>query len=238
MSPSRRLPILTTFLLLAGTSMANAATIDATNYGSIWHTNFDGTLAHFVTATNYQSNHPELYGVDGGAAFHNALQVVDQPILTQTDQMAGIGVATFSLSSFGGTKYQNYTLNLGEGSYTGGANFPMNVIDLYAGAGDGLVTTSDYDQGKYVGQFNVGLGNNQLDVSGIMTVLTAANVDNVEFYLRGYFPQYGEIEFASASLTSAGPVMATPLPGALPLFGAGLLSLGFLKRKKKPQLNS
>jgi PEP-CTERM motif len=63
-------------------------------------------------------------------------------------------------------------------------------------------------------------------------VLTSLAMGDYSLAVTGYNTAYGSY---GLHITAAGPTGATPLPGALPLFGSGLGLLGLLgwRRKRK-----
>lgn len=138
-----------------------------------------------------------------------------------------------------------YYLDLNGVSIWSGVD-PTENIDLYFSQGDGLVTRSDYNQGQYFGTFLLNRGNSEMgdvigrtyvDISDPLLSMVAANVKNVEFYIRNADNYSSGILFSSPNIIGSSdalyqPVSAVPVPAALPLFAMGLLGLlGYKKFK-------
>lgn len=147
------------------------------------------------------------------------------------------GFAEFDLSSISGpigAASLSATLTAAEGTYP-------RTLELYGYVGDGVIDFADFNAGTLITSFSYdGVSNLQLDVTAFVASLLSASANFAGFSLRQPDVLDGFVVFGvglgdRVTLTTTAP-SEIPLPAALPLFIAGLVGLGFARRRTNPAL--
>ena len=169
-----------------------------------------------------------------GSTFNLAPTSTTGTVETDTVSIPGVTRSPFENYSPAGTQSTGYglpytSINTGSALYSFTA--PMNALSIFWGSPDSYNTLSFFESSD-------GTGTPLFSITGSSLLIQSYGHDLATFLdLDGFFNSVrlsstgNSFEFAN--LDAWDPPIATPLPGALPLFATGLGALGLLGWRRK-----
>jgi len=196
--------------LAAGLTATSAAQATTITFGTFNGPDNSEHIGTSYTESGYQFTNADLFRWRDGSS-------ADADPTSSTGMATGIPNTTTTMTRIGGGAFNLTSIDVDDifrGSFRG----PLNYTYTMAGGGTGS------------GSFLAG------GTSGYATLLL--NLANLISFAFTPGPDLGFVQFDNVVVTDAGNVTVTPLPAALPLFGAAIASTGLMAARRRRKVSA